>query len=263
MGLAASARVVWAGALAQLQWLLATPAAFLGTLVISPITVSIFFFLFLHIAGTLDTLSEFAVVAPTLAAMWGAAIGIAGQAIDNERVEGTLEPLLISPQHGFLLSTAGRIAATATFALIGSIESILVGRLLFDASIVLHQPAAFAAMLLLTVISIAAAGVITASTFVLARSIRLFQNLLHTPFMLLGGVAFPVSVLPDWLEPLSWAVSLTWSASGLRQALTPEPVGWLPYAMLILLSLVYGAVGVMLMARIERRVRATGAIGVS
>ena len=256
-------RVVWAGALAQLRWLLATPAAFVGTTVISPITVSIFFFLFLQIAGTLDTLSAFAVVAPALSATWAAALGIAGETIDSERGQGTLEPLIITPKHGLLLSVTGRILATSVFSLVGMAESILVGRLLFGAPIVVHQPVAFVAVLLLTVLSVAAAGTIMASTFVLARSVRLFQNLLSTPFLLLGGVAFPVSVLPDLLEPLSWIISLSWGAAGLRQALSPQPVALLTYPMLIMLTVLYAIVGYALLERIERRVRATGAVTVS
>jgi ABC-2 type transport system permease protein len=255
--------VVWAGALAQFRWLLATPAAFIGRIVITPVLTSIFFFLFLQISGRLDTLVAFAVVAPALSTAWSAALGIAGETVDGERAQGTLEPLIIAPQSAFLLSVTGRILATSVFSLIGLAESILVGRLIFDAPIVVHQPVALVVLLLLTVLSVAAAGVIMASTFVLGRSVRLFQNLLSTPFLLLGGVAFPVSVLPDWLQPLSRLISLSWGAEGLRQALSTQPVSWLPYVMLILLTIVYGIIGYYLLARVERSIRTTGAIGVS
>lgn len=84
----------------------------------------------------------------------------------------------------------GRILATSFFSLIGMLEAIVVGIVIFGAPIVVYQPGAFAVILILTTLSVAAAGVIMASTFVLARSVSLFQNLLSTPFLLLGGVAF-------------------------------------------------------------------------
>ncbi len=256
-------RVVWAGAAAQLRGFMAAPADFLGSVVLSPIVVSIFFFLFLQIAGRLDTLVAFAVVAPGLSAVWSAALTIAGETIDSERWQGTLEPLVIAPQNGLLFSVTGRILATSFFSLVGMLEAILVGRLIFDAPIVVYQPLAFTVILILTTLSVAAAGVIMASTFVLARSVRLFQNVLSTPFLLLGGVAFPVAVLPLWLQPFSSVISLSWGASGLRQALMIEPVSWLPFVMLPLLTVVYGTIGYMLLIRIERRIRATGAVGAS
>lgn len=70
-------------------------------------------------------------------------------------------------------------------------------------------------------------------------------------------------MLPLWVQPFSVVISLSWGASGLRQALTPEPLSWLPFVMLPLLTVVYAGIGYALLVRIERRIRATGAIGVS
>ncbi|WP_243680475.1 ABC transporter permease [Vulcanisaeta souniana] len=36
---------------------------------------------------------------------------------------------------------------------------------------------------------------------------------------LLGGVVFPISVLPTWLRYISYSLSLTWALSGLRGAM--------------------------------------------
>jgi len=63
---------------------------------------------------------------------------------------------------------------------------------------------------------------------------------------LLGGVVFPISILPTWLRYVSYSLSLTWALSGLRAAMlnnygTPQLLGYLwPLAVLTLAYLVIG-----------------------
>jgi ABC-2 type transport system permease protein len=101
------------------------------------------------------------------------------------------------------------------------------------------------------------------SVFVLSRSVRAYQNSLSYPFFVLGGVMVPVALLPGWIEPVSRAVFLTWSADLLRDSLTTEPVTNLVARLGVVLAL--GAagflVGLVLLRRAVDRLRRTGTIG--
>ena len=43
------------------------------------------------------------------------------------------------------------------------------------------------------------------------------------PVMLLSGILWPVQGLPDWLQPLAWALPTTWSAEAFRSIMVR---GW-------------------------------------
>jgi ABC-2 type transport system permease protein len=91
---------------------------------------------------------------------------------------------------------------------------------------------------------------------------RAFQNSLNYPFYVLGGVMVPVSFLPGWLEPVSRAVFLSWSADLLRDALAPPAIPYLlpRLAAVLGLGLAGYATGVWLLHRAVDRLRKTGSL---
>jgi len=79
----------------------------------------------------------------------------------------------------------------------------------------------------------------------------------------LGGILVPVSVLPHWIQPLSSAVFLSWSADLLRAALRPTPMHDFAFrlGMVGFLGACGLALGVWSMRVILVRVRASGELG--
>ena len=63
--------------------------------------------------------------------------------------------------------------------------------------------------------------------FCFAQTARTYQNSVMYPVYLLSGMLVPVTVFPDWLEPVSRLVFLYWSANLLRDSMqmaAPEGV---------------------------------------
>jgi ABC-2 type transport system permease protein len=227
-------------------------------------TIPLFTIAFLAImrdAGR-DDLSAYALLAPVLIALWSLSLLVSGEIVEGDRWAGTLEPAVAAPAP-FPLVVIGRITAVTAISLLAFGEVWLVARVLFGAGYELHHPAVFFVALAATVLAMAGTALLMASLFVLARSARTFQNSLSYPFYVLGGVIVPVSFLPDWLEPLSRAVFLSWSADLLRASLTPGPVD--DPAARIAAVLVLGAAGFLagrlVLHRVLRRVRSAGTLG--
>jgi ABC-2 type transport system permease protein len=228
------------------------------------VTVPLFTVVFLAIvehAGRSD-LTGYAVLAPVLIALWALSLYVSGEIVDSDRAQGVLESAVAAPS-AFPLVLLARVLAVTTVALLAVPEVWLVARLLFDVRLEVHHPGAFAATLALTVLATSGAGVIMASVFVAARSVRNFQNSLTYPVYVLAGVFVPVSALPDWIEPLSWAIFLSWSADLLRDALAPNAIPHLVPRLAAVVSLGLGnfVVGYLVLTRMIRRVRVTGTLG--
>jgi len=231
--------------------------------VVTPVLTTLTFVLIARYVGRSADLAPFLVVAPALMGLWSGALFTAGEVIADERGSGTLELLVAAPAATELV-VLGRVIASACLALISFPESLLVAALLGMTLEVRDPTLAIAGFLALTA-STVALSLVMASTFVLARSTRYFQNVIGYPLYIVSGVAFPIALLPEWLRPLGGVVSLSWSAVVIRTSLGQPSNTSVPTAFVALVSLTvaYAFIGHWLFGRIERSVRASGSIGLS
>ncbi|HUH15920.1 MAG TPA: ABC transporter permease [Gaiellaceae bacterium] len=209
-----------------------------------------------------DDLTAYALLAPVLIALWSLSLYVSGEIVEGDRWAGTLEPAVAAPSP-FALVVLGRIVAVTAVSLVSFAEVWLVARFLFRTGFELHHPWVFFATLGATVLAMAGTALLMSGLFVLARSARTFQNSLSYPFYVLGGVIVPVAFLPDWLEPVSRAVFLSWSADLFRDSLTAGAVEGAVARIATVLAL--GAAGFLAgrlaLHWILRRVRAAGSLG--
>jgi ABC-2 type transport system permease protein len=252
-------RAVWAGYGLQTRAFRAYPDS-LFPLFMTPFLALIFLMIMDH-AGRED-LAPYAVVAPVFMALWWVSVTTAGGLISWDRWQGTLELLVAAPA-SFPLVVFGRILAVTTIGLLGFVEVWLIAKVLYPVDFVVRHPLQFAVTLVVSAAAMAATAVALASLFVLARNAITFVNSASYPFFVLGGVLVPISFLPDWVEPLSSAVFLSWSADLLRSTLEPTPVD--AFAFRIGMVLALGGLGLIVgaaaMTYFLKRVRSKGELG--
>lgn len=182
--------------------------------------------------------------------------------IRQAQVAGTLEAVLVTPT-----PMAVVLLGTVAWDLVGAVLRLavwlLVGRFVFGVSMnAAGLPAAFMILLLSFLCFIFLGTLGAATTLLVARNLPLGW-LVTGLSILLGGVLYPVAVLP---EPLRWVAAflpLTHALEGLRRALltgagvagVAEPLLWLVGLALGLGLLAWGALGLSL-----RRVREDGTL---
>jgi ABC-2 type transport system permease protein len=250
---------LWAGFRLQTQ-VLRRSVGDMNMLVTAPLFTMIFLSITQH-AGRAD-LAPYAVLAPALIVLWRVGLVIAGEIIDRDRGNGSLESLIATPaRFGGIIT--GRIAAVTLLGLVGFGESWLAAWLGFGILVPVRHPAAFLATLVATALAMAGTAGMMSALFVLTRSAKAFTNSLSYPFYILGGVMVPVSLLPGWLAPASKVVFLSWSADLLRDALNPTSIpNLLPrLGVVLLLGLAGYVAGLVLQRQAVDRLRRTGTIG--
>lgn len=254
----ANLRGVLAGLRRELRELRRSPDRLMA-LVTSPMLTLTFLAIMLH-AGRHD-LAPFAVLAPALLALWQMALLTSGDTITSERENGSLEALVAAPTPVPAV-VGGRIVAVTLVSLIGFAESWLAAGLVFGIWVQVFHPLVLVLTVLVTGFATAGSAVMLAALFVASRSARAFQNSLSYPFYVLGGVIVPVSYLPEWLQPLTRIVFMSWSSDLMRGALDPAPMEHvaLRIAVVLLLGVAGLVVGGFLMRRALSRVLRTGSI---
>ena len=208
-------------------------------------------------------LAAHSLVAPLLLSVGGMAFFVASELMAREQYSQTLELSVASPAP-FPVVLFSRIAVITSLSLIAIAESWLILRFVFGASLTIYHPWVFVVATLLTAFAAAGTALITAALFCFARTARTYQNTVQYPVYLLSGMLVPVTVFPDWLEPVSRIIFLYWSANLLRDSMQPAaPEGVLAgLGAIAALGVGSAFVGSVLMVRMLNYLRREGRLGV-
>ncbi len=210
-----------------------------------------------------EDLASYALVAPFLMSVATTAVFVASEVLTRERDFQTLELSVASPA-SFPAVLFTRIMVITLISLVGIVESWLIIRFVFGATVTIHHPEVFVATMLVTAFASGGTALIPAALFCFAQAARTYQNSILYPVLLVSGVLVPVAVLPDWLEPVSRLVYLYWSADLLRdsmQTATPEGVLW-GLGIMAILGAGSAFIGGALIIRMLNYLRQEGRLGI-
>ena len=202
-----------------------------------------------------------AAVGAGLMGVWGSVLFGSGGAVQNQRWLGTLESLVLAPAPLALVLLPITLATALTGAY-AMVATVLWGRLLYGIPLHLADPIGFAAAVPGCVLALGLTGMLLASTFVLLRNANALANPLDTPIWLLSGLLVPMTVLPQWTRPLSWALPSTWGAQAVRDAAVGGPV-WTPLGLALLTGTGYLLLALLALRTVERRARAAATLALS
>lgn len=189
-----------------------------------------------------------------LMGIWSATLFGSGGAIQWQRWQGTLELLVAAPAP-FILSLLPLTVATSSIGLYSIVATLLWGRLFFGVPLEFAHPLQLAVALPATVLCLGMLGLVLASTFVLARNANAFSNLLEYPVWLATGLLVPLTLLPAWVEPISWVLAPSWGIEAIRHAALGGGSAWPGIGMCALLGVLYLALGAVCLRNFERLAR--------
>ncbi|MFH7597098.1 ABC transporter permease [Streptomyces racemochromogenes] len=155
-----------------------------------------------------------------LMGMWASVLFGSGGAVQNQRWLGTLETLVAAPTP-LSLTLLPITLATAVVGTYAMGATLLWGALLFGTPLDFAHPALFLVAVPVCVLALGMTGLLLAATFVLMRNANALANTLDHPIWMLSGMLVPITALPVWTHPLSWALPTTWGARAVQAAALP------------------------------------------
>jgi ABC-2 type transport system permease protein len=138
--------------------------------------------------------------------------------IRNEQVIGTLEAMLVSPTPTSIVIFSSA-AWDFTYGAIRVVLYMLFATLFFDVRLDLGSATALALGVVLTLLSSAGLGILSASFILYFKRGDPINFLLSGATTFLGSVFFPVEQLPAWIRPASEYLPIFWSLRIVRGAL--------------------------------------------
>jgi ABC-2 type transport system permease protein len=191
-----------------------------------------------------------------------AAMDTFDRSLAEARDTGTLEHLLVT-QTSLPLILAGSaiypfLVTTIRIAVYIAWSALLFGFPLRDA----NWPAV-AAVLLATLLAFSGLGILSASYVLLLKRGNPAKWLLLGVSSVAGGMLFPVTILPDWLQLVARLNPVTYALDAMRAALLGgaglEAV-WRPLLVLLLFAAVLLPVSMAVFASALRRTKTTGTL---
>ncbi|NLX09424.1 MAG: ABC transporter permease [Chloroflexi bacterium] len=178
-----------------------------------------------------------------------------------ERWEGTIEYTFMAPVRRFN-QMLGQTIFAVVYSLLFTIVIGVVIAAFFDLDFSDADLVSATVILLVGSVSFVGIGVV-ASILPLLYPERGAQmtNIVQAVFLLVSGVYYPVSVLPDWLQFLARLSPATYVLEGMRAALLPGTAEQAPTTYvwpLLLMGLVMLPLGVWLFQRAEHYTKRTG-----
>ena len=87
-------------------------------------------------------------------------------------------------------------------------------------------------------------------------------NLLEYTVWIICGFLVPLTLLPDWVRPISWVLAPTWGMNAVREsALGGTP--WPDLGMAVALGCVYVAIGLLVLERMLDAARARAVLALT
>ena len=161
---------------------------------------------------------SFALIGLAFTGFLWAGLGRFSKVIRQGQVIGTLEAMLVTPTR---ISTIILFSSLWSFlaASITSIIYLVIGAVVFGVDVGQANFPAALVVLVLTILAFSSLGILSASFIMVYKEGDPINWVFSTLSSLLGGVFFPVAVMPAWLQKLSYLMPITYSLDGMRLAI--------------------------------------------
>lgn len=204
----------------------------------------------------------FALLGIAFSTYLGAGLGSFSGQLRQEQMMGTMESLLVTPTRSstILISMALWNFIFASFEVL---IYLVLGVFVFGVDLSDTNLPAALLTLVLTIASFSSLGIISASFIMILKRGSPVNWVVSTISEVLGGVFFPIAILPAWVKIISYLLPITYSLRAMRLAvLKGHSIGDLALELSILFafSIVLAPVSLMSFKYAVRRAKSDGSL---
>ncbi len=204
----------------------------------------------------------YAVLGGGMMGMWGNTLYASGFSIQSDRWWGTVDAIFSAPSP-LIWIIGGRTIWNAFVGIVNGLFVLVAAMVIFQTPLEVADFWLFMLAFVLTLLSLAALGMLFSAAFVLTRSAQVLTNGLEFPIYVGTGSMFPIFLLPYWTHPLSYSLAPTWGIDAIRYAALPGYADgfsagyWGDILYLAILSVLYLTASIWLYKAVDHRARKT------
>jgi ABC-2 type transport system permease protein len=253
-------RIVWIGLIFRVREFIIS-RWFLLMNVLQPVIFATIAFYMFKAGGRPGTLL-YAALGAGMMGIWSSTLFGSGGALQWNRWQGTLELLVAAPPPFIIVLLPLTIATSVTGAY-SLLATVFWGRIFFGVPLHFAHPFLFLLAVPTAVLALGLMGLLMASSFILYRNANALSNLLEYPVWVATGLLFPLSLLPNWVGPVSWLLAPHWGIDAIRHAALGSGPVWFPIAMCVATGAAYLALAAVFLKYFERAARARATLALT
>ena len=255
------ARAAWRVIVVTTRLRVVTPFTSLAWLVFPPLVALVALFLF---SASGPSRCAYGVRGGGLIGFWSMTYIDGGQAIQDERWNGTLEQIFAVPTP-LAVIIFGKICGSLLIGLVSFLPTLTMAYFGFHEVLPHLDPLAFTISFVVMTFGFFAIAVALTPLFAVWRWAFSMLNGVEFGVYALCGFMYPVSQQPGWLQAISGTLSPTWAVKALYASATSAPgadygAWWLAS---MGLTILYLGIGVWLYGFVEDRARVSGELALA
>ena len=221
---------------------------------------SMFFFVILaDYVSNPDVTVRYVVIGNVVQSMAATTLYAVSDLPGTEKHVGTLSPLMQTPANLFSIFL-GMSILNIIAGLISSGLSLCYAGLVFGIDLSATNFLSVIVIILLTVLSLTGFGMMIGSIGLRLRTSSIIANIVSYIGLLICGVNFPLSYLPEWVQAIASILPLTYGVEAMRGA--TDGLGILDVGgdllMMVVLGAIYFAISIVMFRAFERLARNDG-----
>lgn len=192
--------------------------------------------------------------------MWSSLLGTAAFTVRREReAYGTFSLLAATPTP-LAAIFAGYLTAEAITSLVGVVVSVAAGWLILGNQLHVDVSLLFLVSVVFCAAALASLALVVAPLMVLAPILTRWVNAFDMPIWILAGLMFPISLLPGWTNPLSFALAPYWAALALERSGAGAGLAQVAplWGFAAVTAVLYGLIAAGVFQRVVVRIRRSG-----
>jgi len=179
---------------------------------------------------------SFVIIGIALGGYFSTGLSSFANALRQAQTTGTLEAMILTPTPISWL-VIGSAAWSYVYTTFRVLVYLVVGALFLGLDLSQANYLAALVILLLSVVSFASLGILAASVIMVIKRGNPITAVFGNVSNLIGGVFYPVAILPPWLQLIAYLLPITYSLRAMRGALLAGASWHLLSADILVLSL--------------------------
>ncbi len=167
--------------------------------------------------------AQYTVIGNAVQSMSFAAVFAVANITSQDKWQGTLQNLIVTPANRMALFI-GRASFQIFMSALIVVAAFIYADFVFGISFAHADFVALGIAVVLTSVMMISFGLLISSIGLFMRTAMIVANIFLFLTMLVSGVNFPVSVLPVWLQPVSWSIPMTYGVLAARGAIAGASV---------------------------------------
>lgn len=211
-----------------------------------------------------EKIFQYVVLGSGFMGLWTSIVFSSASDVNRERMYGTLENIFVAPV-SFAYILMGKIIGNTIWGLLSMILSFVYLSLVFQIEVPTIRPMLLVLGLMFVVIGISIFAFVMALLFTLSKHAVDIMNVIEYPIFLICGFLFPLTILPDWVKVISYALPPTWAIHLLRTVTNYTSTYTeilVAFSGLVVVSMVYVVMALLSYRAVDRKARIDGKLGV-